>query len=187
MPNLDEWPGPGMRGLIFAVVLALVLGLAPRAVAATPGAPLLSPRTAIGVWEGLCQSADENDVAVLGVRLRVRRDRSGTLTIGRWFGGDPPFTGRVLALSKLEVSAGKVQVTASSDAADGWRQVTMNGTGRAFPESGWLKVKLEIADTVYRCEALLVRSTPRLFKELPALLRSLEALEKERSTNSPPK
>jgi hypothetical protein len=173
-----------MSSLRCHVAVAALLTLGSPAFATTPDIPPLSPRTAAGVWEGFCQSADEIDAVVFGVRLRVARDAQGTLTIGRWFGGDQPFMGQVLALSKLDVGAGKVHITATSEVADGWRQITMSGTGRAFPESGWLKVRVEIGEAAYRCDAQLVKSARGLFSEVSALVRSLNSLEKSHAKAS---
>src|SRR5262249_26925952 len=89
------------------IVAALVIAASSQALATEPWLSPVSSRSAAGVWEGLCQATENSGSYFFVIRMRIGQDGSGTVALGRWFGGNQPFMGQVLPIAKLDAAAGK--------------------------------------------------------------------------------
>jgi len=115
--------------------------------------------------------------------MRIGQDGSGTVALGRWFGGDQPFMGQVLPIAKLDAAAGKIEVRARSNPRTGWKEIKFIGSGRAERDYGWLRLTMEIVNTGYRCDAVLQKGPyeSHMFQEISAAVSGLERVEKDAS------
>jgi hypothetical protein len=112
-----------------------------------------------GTWEGLCVDLDKLGAMVFAVRLQLIDGEKGSITIGFWTGAPTPVLQDTLEIERLVVKKGRVSLAARDGRRHVWSALLLEGSGLGFKDRswGWIRAKVRLPGTAYRCEATLIK------------------------------